>query len=338
LPRTRYLVVVADDFGIGPATSGGVLDLAARGVVTATVLLVTSPHAEAAARAWRRAGSRPDIGWHPCLTLDRPVLPPGLVPSLVDGEGRFWGLGAFLRRLLLRRLCPAEIEAELCAQYRRFHDLVGRPPDLVNAHHHLQVFSPVGPALERLLARQGTLPYVRRVREPATMLLTVPGARLKRAFLSLMGRRSARRLARLGFPGNNALAGVTDPPCLADAGFFARWLGRVPGEVVELACHPGFLDTTLLGRDAATPAEVLRRVREHKLLRHPSFLDACRRAGLTLVAPSELARRLALGETHVARPAAPVVDLAQPMGTAGPGAVGRRPARRRRARAGHPAA
>ena len=46
----RSLVVVADDLGIGPATSHGILHLAALGKVTATVLLVNSPHAEAAVR------------------------------------------------------------------------------------------------------------------------------------------------------------------------------------------------------------------------------------------------------------------------------------------------
>src|SRR5437588_127944 len=44
----RCLVVVADDFGIGPATSRGILDLAAKGLVTGTVLLVNSPYAEEA--------------------------------------------------------------------------------------------------------------------------------------------------------------------------------------------------------------------------------------------------------------------------------------------------
>ena len=32
------------------------------------------------------------LGWHPCLTLDRPVLPRARVPSLVD-DGRFRPLG-----------------------------------------------------------------------------------------------------------------------------------------------------------------------------------------------------------------------------------------------------
>ena len=41
------LVVIADDFGIGPATDRGILELAAAGLVTGTTLLVNSPYAPA---------------------------------------------------------------------------------------------------------------------------------------------------------------------------------------------------------------------------------------------------------------------------------------------------
>src|SRR5262245_9137857 len=77
----RHLVVIADDFGIGPGTSEGILRLSQRGLVTGSVLLVNSPHAEAAVRAWKHSGAGLELGWHPCLTLDRPVSPPGSVPT-----------------------------------------------------------------------------------------------------------------------------------------------------------------------------------------------------------------------------------------------------------------
>jgi hypothetical protein len=86
---TRRLIVTADDFGIGPATSRGILDLAAAGVVTSTVLLVNSPHAAEGVRLWEQAGGPLELGWHPCLTMDAPVLPPERVPSLVGANGRF---------------------------------------------------------------------------------------------------------------------------------------------------------------------------------------------------------------------------------------------------------
>src|SRR5947208_10841292 len=88
-PLARYLLVTADDFGIGPETSRGILELAARGVVTSTVLLVNSPHALDAVAAWRKAGCPLELGWHPCLTIDAPILPPDQVPTLVGPDGRF---------------------------------------------------------------------------------------------------------------------------------------------------------------------------------------------------------------------------------------------------------
>ena len=38
----RRLVVIADDYGIGPDTSAGILELARKGIVTGSVLLVNS--------------------------------------------------------------------------------------------------------------------------------------------------------------------------------------------------------------------------------------------------------------------------------------------------------
>jgi predicted glycoside hydrolase/deacetylase ChbG (UPF0249 family) len=296
----RFLVVVADDFGIGSETSRGILELAARGVVTGTVLLVNSPYAAGDLDTWRRSGRRLEVGWHPCLTLDRPVLPADRVPSLVRSDGTFWPLGGFLRRLLLRQIDPREIEAELHAQYRRFIDLVGMPPNVINGHHHIQVFSPVSTILDELLEQQSFRPYVRRVREPWSLLASIPGARLKRTVLSSCGRRAARGQERLGFPGNEWLAGITDPPFVADPEFFTRWLRLIPGRVVELTCHPGHLDTTLVGRDCTTQDGMLqRRAREYALLNDPSFLEACRTAGFRLVSPAELSRHLR-GTAHAA--------------------------------------
>jgi predicted glycoside hydrolase/deacetylase ChbG (UPF0249 family) len=297
----RYLIVTADDFGIGPATSQGVLDLAARGLVTASVLLVNSPHAGAAVRAWRQAGCPFELGWHPCLTLDAPVLPADRVPSLVGPDGRFGGLGTLMKRLCLGWIDPRDVRAEFQAQYQRFLDLVGHPPTVVNAHHHVQVFPLVGGPLLDILNQRWPIPYVRRIREPWSLLARVPGARAKRAFLSLLGRVHARHQARTGFPGNDWLAGITDPPSVADPDFLARWLARVPGEVVELTCHPGYLDPTLLGRDcSAEDGQLQRRIREFNLLRQASFRQACRRAGFSLVSPAELLEQRVFGNAHAA--------------------------------------
>jgi predicted glycoside hydrolase/deacetylase ChbG (UPF0249 family) len=297
----RYLVVTADDFGIGAPTSQGILDLARQGVVHGTVLLVNSPHAEVGVRLWRGAGKPVELGWHPCLTLDSPVLPPGQVPSLTRPDGRFWPLGAFLRRLAQRRIRAADVEAEWRAQLRRFHDLVGHAPTVVNSHHHVQVFQPMGTILIRMLAACCPLPYVRRIREPWQTLLAVPGARCKRLLLSALGRGGARAQRQASLPGNEWLAGITDPQWVGDPDFVARWLARMPGRVVELTCHPGYEDASLIGRDCTVEdGQVLRRVQELRLLQDSSFATACRRAGFALVAPADLTRLVSQGQVYAA--------------------------------------
>jgi predicted glycoside hydrolase/deacetylase ChbG (UPF0249 family) len=287
--QPRFLLVVADDFGIGPETTRGILGLAGQGLVTSSVLLVNSPYAEAAVRDWRQAGSPMELGWHPCLTLDGPVLPAKKVASLVAPNGKFWPLGRFIKRVFLGRVSPAEIEAELHAQYERFCDLVGHAPTVVNAHQHCNLFHPIGEILLRVLGRKRPLPYVRRIREPWSAIVGVPGARKKRLFLSMLGRPLSRLQEKLGFAGNDWLMGTTDPPWVKDPHFFKRWLAAVPGDIVELACHPGHLDRTLLGRDCHDGDGLMeRRVDEMTLMGDPSFAEACRANGFTLIAPRRL--------------------------------------------------
>ena len=183
------------------------------------------------------------------------------------------------------RIQAEDIERELTGQYERFVEWVGRPPTVVNVHQHVGLFSPVGVLLCKVLERCRPRPYVRRIIEPMKLLAQIPGARVKRMALSYLGRRQARRLSRAGFPGVDCLAGITDPQWVRDPEFFVRLLSRVPGDVVELGCHPGHLDLTLPGRDGDGLQR--RRADEYRLLADPSFDEACRRVGLTRVAPSE---------------------------------------------------
>jgi predicted glycoside hydrolase/deacetylase ChbG (UPF0249 family) len=301
MDATRFLVVIADDYGIGPETSRGILELATQGIVTGTVLLVNSPYAADAVRAWRQAGEPMEMGWHPCLTMDPPLSPPAKVRSLLGPDGCLWPLRQFLTRLLLQQICPGEMETEFLAQYQHYLALVGRPPAVVNSHQHTSLFPPVGDVLLRVLARCGATPYFRRVREPWSMLARIPGARIKRLVLTLLGRLHARKQDAAGHPGHDWLAGITDPPWVTDPDFFVRWLNGVPGRHVELACHPGYWDETLLGRDCGPDDGLLqRRVDELHLLRRPSFPEACRKAGFTLVGPSALAQRRVRGLFHAA--------------------------------------
>jgi chitin disaccharide deacetylase len=293
----RRLIVVADDYGIGPATSAGILHLCRMGAVTGTVLLVNSPFAVDAVRAWHSFAVDADLGWHPCLTIDRPVAPADRVASLTMRDGSFPGLGRLMAWLMLGRCRPSEVVIEFRAQLHRFRELTGHWPQVVNSHHHIQIFPIVGAALRWVLREAGIRPYLRRIHEPCATLRHVPGARAKRTFLSSLGGPEGSRQAADDFPGNDALAGITNPSCVHDSEFFSRWLANVRGDVVELTCHPGDRDETLFGRDA-TPGDgnVERRVQELVLLSRGDFAIAVNRAGFQLTRPSELLANTPLAE------------------------------------------
>ena len=288
LHAQRLLLVIADDIGIGPNTTTGILQLASQGIVTGSVLLVNTPYAEESVSKWRQQGSPLEVGWHPNLTLDTPLAQASQVPSLVQPDGTFCPLAKFLKRWMFGLLDPREIELELRLQLQHFTELVGHPPLFVNCHQHIGLFAPVGEILLSILGELSVKPYIRRIREPWPVVRQLPGARMKRAFLGWLGRRLSRMQEAHGFPGNDWLAGITNPTCVLEPDFFVQWLLTMPGDVVELMCHPGRLDPTLVGRDCtATDGLLQQRVNELRWLRDPAFLEAAAEAGFRLISPSE---------------------------------------------------
>lgn len=289
MSKPRLLTIVADDYGIGPETSRGILDLAREGIITASVVIVNCADTERAIAEWKKNPPQADLGWHPNLTLDSPISRPGEVPSLVDSDGKFWKLGVFLKRICMGQIKYRDVLHEWTAQYRRFHDLMGHTPPVINSHQHVALFSPVAQALFDILRQHKEKPYLRRVVEYLRPLSLVPGARLKRTFLSVLGRRTAQQASRLGLPGCDQLLGVTDHHCVADQQFWTKWLGAISRRGhVEICCHPGYTDPTLLHRDCDAGDGLLRRPRETDLLRMPHFRQAVQCAGLKVIRPSQL--------------------------------------------------
>jgi predicted glycoside hydrolase/deacetylase ChbG (UPF0249 family) len=93
----------------------------------------------------------------------------------------------------------------------------------------------------------------------------------------------------LGLSGCEQLIGVTDHGCVADERFWTRWLGKTHREGrVEICCHPGYYDQTLVDRDCDAGEGLLRRPRETDLLRRPTFREAIAHAGFVPVRPSQL--------------------------------------------------
>lgn len=273
----RRLIITADDLGLGPATSRGIVESATRDSVTASTLLINSPYAEHGLRLWRSAGQPCELGLHFCLTGEEPLSHTHRVATLVDDRGRFHTPTGLLRRLLTGQIDHAHLLTELTAQYRRFCEWLGHAPTVVNGHHHIHALPMVREVVAEVLRRGGAKPFVRRVSLSLAQVFAQPGAIVKRAVLKTLCQPVP------GTFGADSFAFLPPLESLQRIDRFARSLANLPGQVVELCCHPGYPDETLAGRDTLTSE----RVGQLHVLRSPEFVQACRRVGFRLVTPAE---------------------------------------------------
>jgi chitin disaccharide deacetylase len=120
----KLLIVNADDFGLSPGVTTGIIEAHAHGIVTSTSMLVDTPFSEAAAAAARE---HPDlsVGLHACLTHESGL--PAIDP---DDSSR--------------------CRADLSRQLERFTELMGRPPTHIDSHHHVHRDPRLRPLLAEL--------------------------------------------------------------------------------------------------------------------------------------------------------------------------------------------
>jgi predicted glycoside hydrolase/deacetylase ChbG (UPF0249 family) len=129
----RRLIVNADDFGLTPGVSAGILAAHRHGIVTSTTMLVNRDVPRDVIARARDAGL--GLGLHVNLTLGAPLTKGA---SLVDH-------GAFVRdaRRAASRATARDVEREVAAQIERFEALVKAPPTHLDSHHHVGLHAPV---------------------------------------------------------------------------------------------------------------------------------------------------------------------------------------------------
>ena len=130
----RRIWLCADDYGIAPGVSHAIRDLASRGRLNATSVMVLSPNfdrAEAAALDRINAdGRKIAIGLH--FTLTAPFRPLALKFAPLKGD-MFLPIGANMRKAVLRQLDRDALADEATAQLEAFAASFGRPPDLMQS-------------------------------------------------------------------------------------------------------------------------------------------------------------------------------------------------------------
>ncbi|CEI81931.1 carbohydrate deacetylase [Oceanobacillus oncorhynchi subsp. incaldanensis] len=140
MPNRKKAIINADDFGMTPGVTAGILYAHQFGIVTSTTAMVNRPFAKeslALATNYPNLG----IGLHFVLDSGKPVS--HRVPSLVDQTGQFLSGDS-----LMKSAKKADIKAELLVQLEllmQWHPNVTH----IDSHHHMHLHLP--DALEAVL-------------------------------------------------------------------------------------------------------------------------------------------------------------------------------------------
>ncbi|UBF28041.1 hopanoid biosynthesis-associated protein HpnK [Kovacikia minuta CCNUW1] len=113
----RFAIINADDFGFSHGVNRAIIAAHERGVLTSTSLMVGAPAFEEAVEL-AKAHPKLGVGLHLTLGKGKSVLPPSLIPNLVDDEGNFSNepnrAGVYYQfNGFARRQIPLEIRAQL---------------------------------------------------------------------------------------------------------------------------------------------------------------------------------------------------------------------------------
>jgi len=269
----RRLWLIADDYGLSPGVSRGILDLLERGRLSGTGCMTLFAEWQDEAAALRDVPPEAAIGLH--LTLTDQIACSGA--SALAPHGRLPSLGRLALLTSMNSRAAQAVHVELNAQYARFVDAIGRTPDFLDGHQHVH-FLPVVRRWISNLAKQtenGPAPFVRG----APVLGHAPPAVMtKVAVVRGMARGFDRFVSAQGLDIAGPLSGFYDwKDGTAFAAAIARAAGTLPDNALFM-CHPGHVDDILKSRDSLQNPRFV----ELQYLQSEEFSGLLRKNGVTL--------------------------------------------------------
>jgi predicted glycoside hydrolase/deacetylase ChbG (UPF0249 family) len=238
----KRLIINADDLGYTGGVVRAITELHQAGLISSTSCMTNMP-AWPQAAAYLRQHPELGAGVHLVFNEGPPVLPPGEVPALLDGDDRFLSDRQILTSF--RSGTTVQLRAELQAQVERFIAAVGRLPDHLDNHCAISYVRPDRFKVTLELAQKYRLP----IRAPFGDDLEdkVPFLARRNSIppwlVRWQGKRYRRRVDRAGIPRPNTFIqefslGVNNTP-----EYLLPVLDSLrDGWISELLVHPGYDD------------------------------------------------------------------------------------------------
>ena len=275
-PSSTPIVLCADDFGLSPGVSEGILELVEAGRLSAVSCLTTSPCFLDYAEKLKAHSERIEIGLHLVLTDLEPLGP---LPGLTT-DGYLPPMRELFKKALLGHLAKRDIATELGRQIDAFTGMIDRAPDFIDGHHHVHQLPGIRDIVLDLIAQRfkSSLPWIRVCNEKPATLLRRRVSIGRGVAIGWFGAALRRRATQSGLRVNIGFSGIYDltdrvPYCQ----LFERFtLGLRAGSLIM--CHPGRVDEILRDLDTLTD----QRERELAYFLSDAFPDLLRRKALHL--------------------------------------------------------
>ena len=232
-------ILCADDFGLSPRVSDGVLELARKRRLSAVSCMMTQSGLRESAEELKSHANHLDIGVHLVLTD---------LKALSASLGQLPSIGALTRKTLMGGLSKSDIRSELTRQLEAFAGIFGRDPDFIDSHHHVHQLPGITEIVLDLVEKCfiSHSPYIRSCGERPSLLLRRGVAPFKAAALSIFGMGLKRRAEARKIPVNDGFSGVYDLTRKVPYGkLFDRFTdGLRSGSLIM--CHPGNVELKVI--------------------------------------------------------------------------------------------
>jgi predicted glycoside hydrolase/deacetylase ChbG (UPF0249 family) len=148
----KQYLITADDYGFCPEVDSAIEELAKKGILSTTNVLVNFRQDFTGSPL---IGKRDfSIGIHWNVTTGRPVSPLDKVKTLVDENGVFWPIDEFRRRYKKGLISESELEAELQNQFDIYYKNFGQP-DYWNSHENSSLYPAPFKVFKKVALKKG---------------------------------------------------------------------------------------------------------------------------------------------------------------------------------------
>ncbi len=235
----KYLIVNADDFGLDKNINLGIFESFNQGIVTSVSVVSNGGAFDDAIGLVHKAGRKPGVGVHLSLISEKPVLPPGKIPSLIGKNGHF--LSNFLdlaRGIYLSKVNLSEIEKEAEAQITKVLEY-GITPTHIDGDRFVHLLPPIFDIAIKL-AKKFKIKYVRYPYFDNHMPLFSFNNVIKKYFIRLFSKRQVRIMEKNNIRHVDYSYGFMMSGHI-NKDIFTRFLNSIKIGLSDINIHPGYM-------------------------------------------------------------------------------------------------